>query len=383
MVGVPRIKVIFVVTEDWYFVSHRLDIAIGAKAAGFDVGVATRIDRHRAAIQNAGIEIYDTPFDRSGLNPLRELRTVWSLYKLFRREKPDIVHQVAIKPVVYGSLIARLSGVSGIVNALGGLGYVFSSTSLKARLIRLLVKPALKFAHSQKKARLILQNAQDVDIITKSGIVKSEKVRLIRGAGVDPEIHRLTTVETTPPLVVLTARLLRQKGVGDFVEAARILRKRSVDARFVLVGSVDAANPASFTDADVAGWVKEGVVEAWGWREDMPAIFAKAQIACLPTFYGEGLPKALLEAAASGCAIVASNIAACTELVKDEKTGLVVPPQDTEALANALERLISDPGLRKRLGEAARESIVADFSLSKVLSEIIGIYEELVPSAAP
>lgn len=380
--GGKRIKVIFVVTEDWYFVSHRLDLAVGLEEAGYDVGVATRIGRHGDAIRKRGIKVFDIAFNRSGVNPLMELRTVWSLYKLFRLEKPDIVHQVAIKPVVYGSLIARLLGVPGTVNALGGLGYVFSSTDLKARLIRLLVRPTLKFAHGKKKARLILQNTQDVEIMTKSGIVKSEKIRLIRGAGVDPDDYQLTTVDVKLPLIVLTARLLRQKGVGEFVAAARILHQRGVPARFALVGSVDAANPASFTNEDVAQWVNEGVVEAWGWRDDMPSIFAQAQIACLPTFYGEGLPKALLEAAASGCAIVASNIPACTELVKDEVTGLVVPPQNAEALADTLERLIKDIDLRKRLGEAARRSIAADFSSSKILSEILDVYEELMPASA-
>lgn len=376
-----QLRLLFVVTEDWYFVSHRLALAVAAKEAGYDVAVATRVDRHGAIIRDAGIRLFDIRFNRSGMRPGEELVTLHALYKLYQRERPDIVHHVAMKPVIYGSLAARAARIPAIVNALGGLGFVFSSTALRARLIQSLVRPALKMAMGRENSRLILQNTHDLETVIHAGLITKSNVRLIRGAGVDPSGYPITTVDVQPPLVILTARLLRQKGVGEFVEAARILRSRGVVARFALVGQPDPVNPASFTDRDVKSWVDEGVIEAWGWREDMPAIFGQAQIACLPTFYGEGLPKVLLEAAASGCAIVASDIPGCRELVKDDETGLLVPPKNPEALADALERLIKDPELRKRLGTAARSSIISDFSLDRIVSETLAVYQELLPPA--
>lgn len=373
-----RPKILFVVTEDWYFVSHRLSLGLAARKAGFDVAVATRVNRHGEVIQNAGITLFDVKFNRSGARPQEELRTIYTLFSIYRREAPDLVHHVAMKPVVYGSLAAKAARIPAVVNALGGLGFIFSSDELRARMLRSIVRPMLKTALRVGNSRLILQNRNDREIVTRAGLIESDKIRLIRGAGVNPADYSATAIAAEPPLVVLAARLLRPKGVGDFVEAARILRERRVAARFALVGAPDLGNPTSFTNRDVEGWVAEGIVEAWGWREDMPAVFSQAQIACLPTFYGEGLPKVLLEAAASGCAIVASNIPGCRELVDHGTTGLLVPPKDPLTLAKTLEKLINDSELRKRLGAAARRSIMSDFSLERVVSETLAIYEELL-----
>lgn len=374
----PRLKLLFVVTEDWYFVSHRLALALAAKKAGYDVAVATRVDRHGGTIRDAGIGLFDIAFKRGGMKPYEEIATIWSLFSLYRRERPDIVHHVAMKPVIYGSLAARAARVPAIVNALGGLGFVFSSTTLRARLIRLIARPALKASLSGQNVRLILQNSHDRDIVVNTDLIRSAKVRIIRGAGVIPKDYPATDARSAPPLIILAARLLRQKGVGEFVEAARMLRIKGIAARFVLAGRPDPANPGSFTDEDVKGWVAEGVVEAWGWCEDMTAVFCQAQIVCLPTFYGEGLPKVLLEAAASGCAIVASDIPGCREFVKDGTSGLLIPPKDPVALAGTLERLIRDPRLREQLGASARCSVASDFSLDKVASETINLYRDLL-----
>ncbi|MEC5383450.1 glycosyltransferase family 4 protein [Aurantimonas sp. C2-6-R+9] len=363
------------VTEEWYFVSHRLAFAVAARAAGYDVGVATRVDRHGAVIRDAGISLFHVDFDRSGMRPLREISTIAALFALYRREAPDIVHHVAMKPVIYGSFAARAAGVPGVVNALGGLGFVFSSTTLRARTMRLLARPALKFALSGWNARLILQNSHDKQTVLRAGLARPEQIRLIRGAGVDPALYSTSDVAAQPPLIILPARLLREKGVGEFVGAARLLRARGVEARFALVGRPDSMNPASFSAKDVAGWVADGLVEAWGWREDMPAVFARAQIVCLPTYH-EGLPKSLLEAAASGCAIVATDIPGCRELVSHGKTGLLVPPKEVERLADALEELIRDPAMRARLGGAARE-MLGDFTLDCVTAQTMDIYAEV------
>ena len=368
----------FLVTEDWYFVSHRLELAAAARRAGYDVIVATRVDRHGKRITDAGLTLRTVAFNRSGLNPLQEFRTLRQIIKLYRQEAPDIVHHVALKPVIYGSIAARIARIKGIVNALGGLGYVFSSDSLRAKVLRWIVKPALRFSLGAANARLIVQNSDDRDMIVTDGLANAGSIHLIRGAGVDPAGFRQVTVTNELPLVILPARLLREKGVGEFVQAARLLRAQGVKARFALVGKPDLANPTSVSQVEIDAWVGEGVVEFWGWREDMAGVFSQAQIVCLPTYYGEGLPKALLEAGASGCAIVTTDIAGCREIVRHGVTGWLVPRRDVEALANALRQAIERPELRQQYGASVRALIAADFSMNSVITETIAIYRNLM-----
>jgi glycosyltransferase involved in cell wall biosynthesis len=377
----PR-KLLFVVTEDWYFVSHRFELAVAARQAGYDVAVATRVDRHGERITDAGFTLCPVAFNRGGLNPLEELRTLIDLARIYRRQAPEIVHHVALKPVIYGSLLARMLRVRGTVNALGGLGFVFSSAGLRAKVLRWLVKPALKFALSGRNTRLIVQNHDDRDKIVGDGLASAGSVRLIRGAGVDPGAYRQVEAKSERPLVILPARLLRDKGVGEFVEAARLLRAKGIEARFALVGKPDLANPASLSQSEIDAWAREGAVECWGWQEDMPSVFAQAQIVCLPTYY-EGFPKSLLEAAASGCAIVTTDIAGCREIVRHGVTGWLVPTRDARALADALQQAIEQPGLREQYGAAARALIGAEFSTGRVAAETIAIYDELLSCADP
>ena len=372
-----RPKLLFVVTEDWYFVSHRLALAVAARAAGYDVAVATRVDRHGEAIRTAGLRLFNIQFNRSGMRPIEELATIRSLLSVYRREKPDIVHHVAMKPVVYGSLAARVARVPAVVNALGGLGFVFSSDTLRARLIRSVARPALKVALSGKDMRLILQNVHDKRTLCNAGLVDPAKIEIIRGAGVDPAHYATTDPKISPPLVTLPARLLKEKGVAEFVQAARLLRERGIAARFALVGRPDTSNPSSFSQETVDGWVSDSVVEAWGWREDMRDVYAQTQIVCLPSYH-EGFPKVLLEAAASKCAIVASDIPGCRELVRHGETGLLVPPKDPASLADALQDLIGKPERRAQLGTAARSLVMNEFSLSHVVSQTKSVYESLL-----
>ena len=369
-------KLIFLVTEDWYFVSHRLELAIAARQAGHDVVVVTRVDRHGKRITDAGLALCPVAFNRGGLNPFEEFLTLVRLARIYRREAPDIVHHVALKPVIYGSLIARIVGTRGIVNALGGLGYVFSSVGLRAKVLRWFIKPALKFALGGRKARLIVQNSDDRDRIVTGGLANPGSIRLLRGAGIDPDAYRQVMVASEMPLVILPARLLREKGVGEFVEAARLLREKGIKARFALVGKPDPANPASVNQSKIDAWVDEGAVEFWGWQEDMPSVFAQAQIVCLPSYH-EGFPKSLLEAAASGCAIVATDIPGCREIIRHGVTGWLVPPQDAKALAGALQQAIEQPAVRKQYGVAARTGCGRVFDGSRGRGAI-AIYDELM-----
>lgn len=371
-------KLLYFVTEDWVFCSHRLPLAIAAKNAGYDVGVITRERKHGYLIRSSGIRLIPFEMSRKSINPLSEWMVVFGLFKLYRKERPDIVHHVAIKPVIYGSLAARLAGVRLVVNALTGLGWVFISESSKASVLRKLIQWMLRRLLS--KGQVILQNPDDIRMLEGLG-VERERLFLIRGSGVNIVHFRPQMVEHDPPLVLLAARMLWDKGVGEFVEAARLLKSLGVAARFVLVGDPDMENPASISEGMLNSWVKEGVIEWWGHCSDMSEVYAQTDIVCLPS-YREGLPKSLLEAAATGLPIVTTDVPGCREVVVDGYNGLLVPVRDAVKLTDALERLLNDKALRLEMGRRGREKAVDEFSIERVVAETINIYQDVLSSSS-
>ena len=376
-------KLLYFVSEDWYFVSHRLALAQAAKSAGFDVVVAARVDRHGDAIRDAGMRLIPIDFARSGLHPWREARSMAQLMALYRREAPDLVHNVAVKPVIYGSLAASRARAKGIVNALMGLGWVFSSDSPKAKTLRPFVGAALRSALRGENTRTIVQNSDDAALLIEQRLAPRDSVRLIRGSGVDPSHYMTGPPPEGPPLVVLPARLLAAKGVGEFIQAAALLKAEGSNARFALVGKPDELSPAAITPEELRRAVSSGHVEYWGWRTDMPQVLNAANIVCLPTFYGEGLPKVLLEAAASKRAIVATDVPGCREIVIPGENGWLVPPRNVAALAAALREAIARPDLCIRYGEAGRARVEREFSLDAVVAQTVAVYRELVSGADP
>lgn len=375
-------KLLYLVTEDWYFVSHRLGLAVAAKAAGYDVSVATHVGRHGEAIAAAGLHLIPLDVSRSGLGPVSEARTLQSLVRLYKTQRPDIVHHVAMKPVIYGSFAARAAGIKGVVNAMMGLGFVFSSDAMKARVLRPAVRAGLRLALGSPNSRLIVQNEDDLALFADQRLARREQIRLIRGSGVDPRGYQVSDPPSGVPQVVLPARLLVDKGVIEFVEAARLLKSRGVEARMILVGDPDPLNPAAIPAERIAEWLREGVVEHLGWQPQskMPGILAAASIVCLPS-YREGLPKALLEAAAAGRAIVTTDVPGCREIVRPEVNGWRVPARDGAALAAALEEALGDPGLCRTYGLAGRAMVENEFSLESVIRQTLDVYRELVPAS--
>lgn len=375
-------RLLFVVTEDWYFCSHRLPLARAALAAGFEVSLAARINEHGALIREAGINLVPWNIERGSTGLLSELRAFHSLWKIFRSVRPDLVHQVALKPVLYGSLIARLVRPPAVVNALGGMGSVFTAGSGRKALLRKVVLQAFSWLLSGPRQLLILQNQDDADLVTSQAGVDPTTIRLIRGAGVDVRQFEATPQEPGLPLVVLPARMLWDKGVGEYVEAARQLRAQPPVARFALVGGMDECNPSGISAAQLEQWNAEGAVEWLGMRQDMPAVLREAHIVCLPS-YREGLPKALLEAAASARPIVTTDVPGCREVVRHGENGLLVPARDAVALAAALSQLLSCAEMRARMGGVGRSMAVAEFSERRVVEETLKIYSELLPVVLP
>ncbi|MFK5854539.1 MAG: glycosyltransferase family 4 protein [Bacteroidota bacterium] len=371
-------KLLFFVTEDWYFYSHRLPLAIAAKKSGYDVSVVTRIQSHGDKITDAGIKVLPLKLSRRGINPLNELRVIKQLVSIYKKEQPDIVHHVALKPVLYGTVAARLARVSSIVNAMAGLGFIFSSKKIKARVVRPFLMFFFKLLLNNPCSRIILQNADDASLLHKSGVLKKERIALIRGSGVDTNEYLAQPEADGEPIIILASRLLWDKGVGEFVDASRILQADGVKARFALLGEGDPENPGSISNEQLISWENEGIVEVWGKKTNMPEVFSQVHIVCLPSFYGEGVPKVLIEAASCGKPIVTTNAPGCRDIVRDGVNGLLVPLRDSVAVADALKKLIQSPELRKQMGEKGRALVESDFSLKKVNSETLSLYKELL-----
>ncbi len=373
-------KVLFLQTQDYTFWSHRLPFAKAALAAGYEVVVAAHEEAHGERIRAEGLRLIPLPWRRSGVNPFYELYLVWRIIRLYADERPDLVHQVTAKPILYGTLAAKLCGVPAVVNTFTGLGFVFISPGLKARGLRAAVSAALRLALSARNSRTIFQNKDDRALFVDGGIIAEDRAVLIRGSGVDTAHFAPSPEPEGEPLVVLPARMLWDKGVGEFVAAARTLAAEGVRARFVLAGDADAENPAAVPASRLAEWKAEGAVEWWGHRSDMAEVYRQANIVCLPS-YREGLPKALMEAAACARALVTADVPGCREVVVHEETGLLVPVRDARALAEALKRLIADSALRRRLGEKARSLAASAFAQEKVVEQTLRVYRELLSGA--
>lgn len=372
------LKILYFVTEDWYFWSHRLPLAQEAKKRGYEVLVATRVNQHGKRILKQGFRIIPLKMERRSTNLWRELAAIIEIVSIYRREKPDIVHHVAMKPVLYGSIAAHITGVRHVVNALAGLGYIFTSNHMKARWLCFAITKIFRLLLNKKGSRLILQNEDDCSLLIRICHLDKDKICLIRGAGVDTAVFHPAPEPIGIPVVVLVSRMLWDKGIGDFVEAAQLLKKRQVVARFVLVGDVDLHNPNAVPQSTLKEWLRTGLVEWWGKREDMPEVFAQSSVVCLPSFYGEGVPKVLLEAAACGLSIVTTDAPGCRDVVRHEENGLLVPVKSPVELADALKRLIEDPDLRRRMGARGREIAVSEFSVEKVIAQTMALYEELI-----
>lgn len=370
-------KILFFVTEDWYFCSHRLPLAKAAKHAGYDVAVVTRVREHGERIESCGIRLIPLELSRRGKNPWKEWRSFRTLCAIYWREKPDLVHHVALKPILYGTLAALLCGIPRVVNALAGLGYLFASADRRAALMRPFAKLAFRALLSRRGGRVILQNPDDYRLLVTAASLRPDTAVLIKGSGVDLEQFRARPESGRVPLVLLASRMLWDKGVGEFVTAAQRLGEEGINARFVLVGDGDEENPAVVPAAQLESWNRSGSIEWWGKRENMPEILAGAHIVCLPS-YREGLPKVLLEAAAAGKPIVTTDTPGCREVVRHGENGLLVPPRDAEALARALKTLIADEKLRERMGRRGREIAEAEFGIEKVVTETLAVYRSLL-----
>jgi glycosyltransferase involved in cell wall biosynthesis len=370
---------LFVVNDAGFFLSHRLPLALAARDEGYEVCIATPPGDGVEHIEAEGFRHFSVPLSRSGANPVAELRTIRELYKLYRTLQPTIVHHVTIKPVLYGTLAARLAKVPAVVNAISGLGFVFLAQGMFSSVARAAILSSYRWLFSRKRLWVIVQNRDDYNYLLDEECLSREKIELIKGSGVDLNHFAMQPEPDQIPLVVLPARMLWDKGVGEFVAAAEQLHRIGIKSRFALVGGIDPNNPESVPARKLADWARERGIEWWGNRQDMSHVLSQANIVCLPS-YREGVPKVLLEAAACGRAIVTTNVPGCREVVIEGGNGLLVPARESEPLAVALKQLIEQPELRYSMGQNGRAMAEAEFSISQVVERHLSIYQRALGS---
>ena len=381
----PAPKVVLFANTDWYLYNFRLSLIRRLRDAGYDVVLMSPPGDYGEKLQALGFRWIALPMRRRSLNPLREAALVRHIARLLRKERPDLIHGFTIKAAVYGGLAGRLAGVNARVSAVAGLGWVFISPSLRARMLRPLVATLLRLALGGEGGRLILQNPDDAALFARARLVKFDRVRVIKGSGVDckrftpPEIAR---DDNAPLSVLVAARLLWDKGLQEYVDAARSLKAQGRRIRFLLAGDPDPGNPAAVPVESIRAWTDEGLIEWLGHVSDMPSLFRSVDVVALPS-YREGLPKSLIEAAACGCALITTDAPGCREVVNDGVEGFCVPVKDAAALAHAIARLDDDRDLVRRMGAAARRRALAEFDEEIVLDATLAVYREVAGEPLP
>jgi glycosyltransferase involved in cell wall biosynthesis len=377
-------RVLYYINAEWYFWSHRLALAKAVRDSGCEVVVAAGVERgYDRAIESEGFRLIRLRLDRGSRAPHKQLRELWEAIGLYRRETPDLAHNLTIKPVLYGALAARLAHVPAIVNTIPGLGYTFLRSGIAGWIRRKSAALAYQAALSIENSRVIFQNPEDRDLFVDRGLVPRHRTSVIRGSGVDIAEFVPGPEPPGPPVVMLASRLLWDKGVGVLVEAAEMLKRDNLAFRVVVVGIPDLRNPNSVPQDALERWSTSGLIEWWGMRDDMPNVLRQAAIVALPTFYPEGVPRILIEAAATGRPIIATDAPGCREIVLHGKNGLLVPARNARAVADAIVALLRDPDLRTRMGAEGRRLAVDRFSKEQVIAATLSVYRELMGARWP
>ena len=366
------VRILLVGNDPDYFLMHRLALANALTRDGVDLHVAIPFNRGDERFRSLNFPLHRISLSRGSRNIVSEITALSDILRVSRRVAPTIVHHATIKPVTYGSIAARLLRTPAVVNSITGLGYIFSSKNRDARLMRRLIAPALKFGCNRRAVTMLFENADDLKIYRDLGISRSAVSMVVPSSGIDVDAFEKHTHRDGPVTVMFLGRMLYDKGIVEFVDAARIVKRRRPETKFVLVGASDP-NPESIPQTVISVWQSEGILEHWGWRSDVPQVLQNADILCLPS-YREGLPRVLLEGAASGLAVVTTDVAGCRDAILPGCTGLMVPVRDSAALADAILELVVSRARRAALGSQARIDVQARFSISTVLTQTRNAY---------
>lgn len=374
-------KIVYIITEDWSFLSHRVVLARACRAAGWDVVIATRVSDHGDEIRRAGFVLEPLPLERGGMNPFADLRAIAAMVGVLRRHRPDIVHTVALKPNLYGNIAAMLAGSPPVVSAITGIGSILSGAALGSSLLRRVLIAALRLVLNRRRVTLIVQNDDDRALAIDRKFAPARRIAVIRGSGVDLRAFPAQPLPPAPPVVfALVARMLADKGVPEAVEATRLARRHRADIVLRLIGAPDPANPMSLTEAQLRAFAATPGVEWLGPRGDIAAVWRDAHAAILPS-WREGLPKSLLEALASARPVITTDTVGCRDVIEDGVEGVLVPLRDPAALAAAMERLADDAELRARMAAAARARAEARFGEDRVVAAHLDLYRAVLAEA--
>jgi len=374
-------KLLFNITEDWFFCSHFLDRALAAKKAGYSIFVLSKMSNKKDIFDNYGMNFISAPFKRKSTNPFYEFYILIRIILIYKRVRPDIVHHVAAKPIIYGSIAARICRIKSVINAPVGMGYAFTSDDIKAKVLRPLIKILFKFfidSHNgiNKRNKIIFENKEDLKYFIKLGAVDPKNACIIQGAGVKIKQNYKPRESKEIPTIALVARMLKDKGINEFVEAARIVNREKIFGNFLLVGDIDPGNPSSLKRQTLAKWNEDKVIKWVGWIENVGEILKKTDILCLPS-YREGLPKALIEGAAYGLPIVTTNTIGCKDVVEDGVNGFLVPIKNVEQLSKRIFELIQNKDLRNKMGMESFKIASNKFSSKIINTQTLNVYNEM------
>ena len=370
-------KILFVVNVDWFFLSHRLPIALAAKKAGYEVTIAAADTGVSDQITREELRFVDIPELEKNQPFFSEVKMIFRLKSLYSELNPDLVHHVTIRPVLYGSLAARMAKVFAVVNALSGLGYVYMNNTFKHRMIKKILNVMFGTGFKHPNSRLILQNNDDIELFLQRNLIHQNKVVLIKGSGVNVNTFTPSKKVNGKVKVALIGRMLRDKGVIEFIKAAKILVDNGSDAEFHLYGAPYESNPTSISELEIKVWAKYKWLNYHGHCDNIAEELNEIDIVCLPS-YREGLPKSLLEAASAGKPIVATDVPGCREVVEEGVNGFLVPPKNVELLAMSIKKLIDDPDLRKKFGSKGREKVKKEFSEEQIVGQTLELYMDLL-----
>ena len=368
------LRLLYLVNSSSYFLSHRREIAIAARKSGFEIHVASPSDSEASNLEDYGFIHHSIPISRTSMNIYSELRLIFKIVKVMREVKPDISHLITIKPVVYGGIISKFIKMSGVISAIPGLGYTFINQDITTKILRTIISFLYRLSFSRESLSVIFQNEDDRRKLIKLTKIDASKTVLIKGSGVDLDRFSMKPFPQGKPMVTMISRIQKDKGVLEFVEAAKILREKGNKAQFQLAGDHDTNYPSSISEKEINLWREEGIIDLLGYRKDINFLLENSHLVILPS-YREGLPKVLLEAAASGRPVITSNVPGCRDAIKENITGILVPVNDPKALANKIEFLLDNRDLLKKMGKAARMLAEKEFSIEKVVNKHLDQYK--------
>jgi len=370
-------RLLFIVNVDWFFVTHRLPIATKAINDGYEVHIATKVTDKSDTLKNHGLIVHPLNLHRSKLSLSSLIKEFWNIYSIIKLIKPSILHLVTIKPVLFGGIASRLIKTPSVVSAISGLGHVFSKKGIFGFLQRKLASFLYLFALSHKNQFIIFQNKDDRAKLLKNTKLHSQKTVIIHGSGIDLTLYTVKPMPTEKPIVLFASRLIADKGIREFVKAAKIINKDNIVARFIVAGSPDFLNPSSITQGELDEWNEKKYVEVLGHCTDMVSIISSSNLLVFPSYYGEGLPKILIEAAACGRPVITTDHPGCRDAIKNNSTGLLVPVKNTKKLVDSINYMLINPAMSVKMGKEGRKWAEEMFDINKVVARHITLYNKL------